>query len=86
MPPIVNKISEQAFSILEVIIVVILIGVLASLAMPVYSIVIERGRAAEAIQALGQIRRAQIIYKDQYGTYVGPMEQVLMILYQTILN
>ena len=46
----------KAFTLLEVIIVVIIVGVLISLALPRFFMMVERSRAMEAIQILGIIR------------------------------
>jgi prepilin-type N-terminal cleavage/methylation domain-containing protein len=48
----------RGFTLLEVLIVVIIIGVLASVAMPLFGRQIERARATEAVTALGFIRKA----------------------------
>jgi len=61
--------KKSAFTLLELIIVVIVIGILASLALPRYLIVVEKSRAAEAKSILKDIRMAQARYSVQYGTF-----------------
>jgi type II secretory pathway pseudopilin PulG len=49
--------------------VVSIIGVLASLAIPQYLKTVERARMTEAILMLGQLRSAQIVYRAQTGKF-----------------
>lgn len=60
---------RKAFTLLELIIVVIIIGILASLALPQYAKVAERARSAEAKHILGMLRTAQIEYYTEYARY-----------------
>ena len=47
--------NETAFTLLEVLIVVIILGVLASIALPNYYIAVERVRSAEGVSILDNI-------------------------------
>ena len=49
--------------------VVSIIGVLASLAIPQYLKTVERARMSEAIIMLGQLRIAEIVHKAQTGKF-----------------
>ena len=57
--------GKGGFTLLELLMVVIIIGILASIAMPQYVRVTERARATEAIQLLGAIRMSQHRFKAQ---------------------
>lgn len=57
------------FTIIEIIIVIVIIGVLASVAMPSYNSSVERTKSAEGIQVLMAIRDAQEIYFFENGSY-----------------
>ncbi len=48
--------KEQGFTLLELIIVVVILGVLATLALPRFFSVVEGSRSAEALSILDQIR------------------------------
>ena len=62
---------KKGFTLLELIIVIIIIGVLATLGFTQYTKVIEKGRTAEAKAILGSIRTAQQAYYLEWGAYTG---------------
>jgi prepilin-type N-terminal cleavage/methylation domain-containing protein len=65
--------KKRGFTVLELIIVIIITGVLASLAFPRYISMVERARTVEAIQTLAYVRDAQLLSKEFYGDYVPPV-------------
>lgn len=52
-------------------IVVTIVGVLATVAIPMFQIVPERTKATEAMTALGLIRSAMRIYYAEHGTFIN---------------
>lgn len=62
---------KKGFTLLELLIVVIAIGILATLALIKFPRWIEKAKAAEAIQIIGNIRQLATAYYNQKGTLVG---------------
>ncbi|MBI3318341.1 MAG: prepilin-type N-terminal cleavage/methylation domain-containing protein [Candidatus Omnitrophica bacterium] len=64
-----KRIGNHGFTLLELLVVVIIIGVLASVAIPQFGRAIERARIAEANNILGAIATAEALYyQEQNGT------------------
>ncbi|MBL7197237.1 MAG: prepilin-type N-terminal cleavage/methylation domain-containing protein [Candidatus Omnitrophica bacterium] len=55
------------FTLLELVVVVIIIGILAALAIPRYMVTTERARSAEGVLILDGIRKSQMRYYQQWG-------------------
>jgi len=62
---------KRGFTLLELIIVIIIIGVLATLGFTQYTKVVEKGRSAEAKTVLGQIRTAEAAWRLEHDTYTN---------------
>jgi prepilin-type N-terminal cleavage/methylation domain-containing protein len=62
---------KRGFTLLELVVVIIIVGILATLGFTQYTKVAEKGRTAEAKAILGQIRTAQIAYNQEYGSYTA---------------
>lgn len=63
--------NERGFTLVELMIVVIIVGILAAVAIPMYQGATERAKASEAVAALGTIRGAMRVYYAEHGTYVN---------------
>jgi prepilin-type N-terminal cleavage/methylation domain-containing protein len=61
--------SKTGFTLIELIIVVIILGILASIGLIQFLKTIERGRSAEARKILGSIRAAQGTYRLENSAY-----------------
>ncbi len=64
--------NKSGFTLLEIIIVVIIVGVLASLALPKFFATVEYSRAQEALSTIAVVRGSlERYYIQNNGTYVG---------------
>jgi len=61
--------KRRGFTLLELVVVIIIVGILASIGLTQYTTVVEKGRAAEAKAILGQIRTAQQMHKQETNNY-----------------
>ena len=71
---------KQGFTLIELLVVVLIIGILASVAIPKYSKAVEKARAANAIQVLQTALKAETAYKeatDNYTRYLDNLDIVL---------
>jgi prepilin-type N-terminal cleavage/methylation domain-containing protein len=60
---------RSGFTLVELAVVIVIIGVLAAFGVPRFIKSVERSKAAEAFQYLDSIRSSQERYQAQYGTY-----------------
>ena len=70
--------QARGFALLELMMVVIIIAILASMALPQYFRVTERARGSEVLSMLGAIRAAQMRYRAQNlgGQYTGALGDI----------
>lgn len=60
---------KKAFTLIELLIVIIIIGILSSLAIPQYTNMVERARFAQGVSMLGSLKGAEEGYKAETGGY-----------------
>ena len=60
---------KKGFTLLELIVVIIIVGILATLGFAQYTKTLEKGRSAEAKAILGNLRSAEAAYYEEYGVY-----------------
>ena len=60
---------EKGLTLIELMIVVIIVGILAAVAIPVYTSYVQRARRADAKTALLQVRGAQETWRAEKGCY-----------------
>jgi prepilin-type N-terminal cleavage/methylation domain-containing protein len=66
-----NRRSREGFSLVELAVVVIIIGVLAAFGVPRFRESVERAKCSEAVSFLGSIRSAQERYQARKGIYAS---------------
>ena len=60
---------KQAFTLVELLVVVLIIGVLTAVALPQYEKAVEKSRAAEPMTLLSALGKAQEVYYMANGSY-----------------
>jgi prepilin-type N-terminal cleavage/methylation domain-containing protein len=61
--------KKKGFTLIELLVVVMIIGILASIAVPQYFKVVEKGKTAEALDYVDVIKAAQERYLAKNGNY-----------------
>ena len=64
-------ITNKGFTLVELAVVIVIIGVLAAFAVPRFRASVERSKAAEAFNYLSAIQAAQERYHAKQGTYAS---------------
>lgn len=62
--------NQKAFTLVELLIVVVIIGIMASLAIPRFTGQTEKARVAEAVNILSAMRRGQEVFFNENGFYL----------------
>ena len=63
--------GEKGVTLIEVMIVVVIVGILAAIAIPAYNDYVTRSRRSDAFTALETVRAAQEMYRAEQGFYAG---------------
>jgi prepilin-type N-terminal cleavage/methylation domain-containing protein len=66
--------KRPGFTMIELMAVVIILGVLAAAAAPIYRGNVKKAIRSEAIATLGAIRTAERVYKSENGVYLAVTE------------
>lgn len=65
------KNTKKGFTLIELLVVVLIIGILASIAIPQYFKVVEKSRVAEAMSLISSIKSAQERFLARGGSYTS---------------
>lgn len=74
---------SKGFTLVEVLIVVIIIGILAAIGIPQFASAIEKARGGEARAGLGHIQTAEKIYYAENDTYTQSQTDMDLSLTET---
>ena len=66
--------NRKGFTLVEVLIVVIIIGILAAIGIPQFAANIEKAKGGEARAGLGFIQTAEKVHYAENDTYVGGVD------------
>lgn len=72
--------KQKGFTLLELLIVVIIVGILAAVAMPQFARMTRRSRAAEAYDLIGAILTAEWAYRQEKQIFTGAYADLLVDL------
>jgi type IV pilus assembly protein PilE len=61
--------SQKGVTLIEIMVVVVILGILAAIAIPVYRNSIQRGRRVDGKTALEQVRASQEMWRAEKGSY-----------------
>ena len=64
---------NEGVTLLEVMVVVVIVGILAAVAIPAYNGYVTRSRRSDAFTALETVRAAQEMYRAEQGFYAGTL-------------
>ncbi len=71
-----SLLNTHAFTLVELLVVVLIIGILVAIALPQYQKAVERSRTMPAISLLKQLYQAQEAYYLEHGTYASRFNQL----------
>ena len=63
--------SKKGFTLVELMVVVIIVGILAAVAVPLYRSNLKRAMSSEGVALVGSIRTAERVYYAEHDKYTG---------------
>ena len=71
------KLDRRGFTLIELIIVIVIIGVLASIAAPMMAANTKKAKTSEAVAALGTLRTCARLYYTENSDYPNDITQIV---------
>ena len=68
--------NNKGFTLLEILVVVLIIGILAAIALPKYQKAVKKSRAVEAVMNLKSLFKAQEMFRLTNGTYTNNLNNL----------
>ncbi len=65
-----RKATKKGFTLVELVIVIVIVGILSIVAVPLYRGYLRRAISTEATSLLSAINTAQRVYSTEYGEYL----------------
>jgi type IV pilus assembly protein PilE len=69
--------ANRGITLIELLVVIVIVGILAAIAIPVYTNYMQRARRADAKTALEQLRAAEEMYRAERGSYSTDLVQLV---------
>ena len=74
----IRRSKSSGFTLLELLVVVIVVGILAAVALPQFGGLINRARAAEGENTAGAILTAEFVYFQEFQTFTTTTPDLLV--------
>jgi type IV pilus assembly protein PilE len=68
--------NKKGITLIELLVVILIIGILAAIAVPMYTNYMQRARRADAKTALEQLRASQEMFRAERGVYSTDIAQL----------
>jgi type IV pilus assembly protein PilE len=73
---VLMKAHSRGITLIELLVVIVIVGVLAAIAIPMYTNYMQRARRADAKTALEQFRAAQEMFRAERGSFSTDISQL----------
>ena len=67
---------QKGFTLIEVLVTILIIGILSSIALPQYQKAVMRSRFAQMVVANNAIYNAQLVYHDTFNKYADTIDEL----------